>query len=205
MRLAAPAEVLTPLMGLTSPGASSLQVAGAALDAITPTVEALLDTDLLKGQRTDYFDISALEVKDPTLRLHSGFVSKDASVVVTDLYAGAVVPDSSYFVDYLNGLVLLSGTYVAQRRSLSVVYEYGFMLDEETGILQDLPDAIKQGAINLALAQLQLNPANVSKDKAKALGPMSVNGYTLAGRKNLLQYQRPRANMVWASASDVER
>lgn len=205
MRLAAPDAVLTPLLGLSSQSASSQSAAGAALDATFPIAETALDTDLWRGQRTDYFDVTASEVVDPTLRLHAGFVSKDTSPVVTDLAAGQAVPDTAYFVDYEKGLIYLSGTYVAQRRSISVVYEYGFELDEKTNVLQGLPEGVKQGGINLALSYLQLNPANVAKDKAKALGTASINGFTLAARQNLQQFQRPRANMIWPSASDLER
>jgi len=210
MRLAAPESVLTVLGIQTSSG--SLAAAGAALDATFPDIESYLDTTLLAGRRTDYFDLTSSDRVAPCLRLSCSFVSKDEPIIVSYSSDGApLTPDnaatldpSAYHIDYTLGIVYATSTFAATRRSLAVTYSAGFDADvSDSTSLSGLPDTLVQGAISKAASYMMLNPANVAKDKARFMATVTVHGLELKGVQAIRQYTRPRGTVIWHSFSET--
>lgn len=211
MRLATPEAVLAVLGIQVSTG--SLNAAGVALDATFSVVESTMDTRLTQSTRIDYFDIGKYDKFDPVLRLSTGFVSKDDTITVycTDDglpltgTAGSVVDPIGVDVDYERGIVSLTGLFYACRKSVSVSYTAGFAKDNsDATMLTGVPDDIVQGAISMAASYMQLNPANVPKEKAKAIGSLAVSGLEFKARQALSAYDRPRGTAIWAAYTKVE-
>lgn len=200
MRLATPSSVLSVLNIQSSAG--SLASAGAALDATLSTLEVKLDTRLVLLKQTDHFFFTD-SARKRTLRLTNGFVSK---VVVTlnaaDQYAGgtALTAGTDYFLDAIRGVVtLLSSIGYA---NVSVSYTSGFDTSPSDTLMADNPpEPLVQAHAAIACSFLQLNPANVSRDKAKALGTASIDGYQQNALRGLEVYARPRGTVMWPSAS----
>lgn len=210
MRLAAP-EAILKILGIQI-GNGTLDAAGAALDASFPVMESSLDTDLARGSRTDYFSLTRAEKVDPVLRLTSGFVSKDDNIIVRITAdglpltgtEGTILSANNYEVDHIRGVVALIGSYYAGARSVSVEYTYGFEADvDHPEQLTGVYPVVEQAAISMAAAYYQHNPANIPKDRAKALGPTSIQGYELKARQSISLLARPRATAVWPTLSRV--
>ena len=204
MRLASPALVLS-ILGLQS-GPGTLAMAGAALDATFPALEAILDTKLVEGECTDYYSLATSQRTDPVLRLTNGFVSKEATITIRQTLAGEALGASGgsevdlslASMHYTLGTLLLAGEYYPGRFTLAVTYTFGFPLDlSNPDTLTGAPDEIVQAHANLAAAFIQMNPTNVSKEKAKALGVSSSNGYDMRARQGLYRFARSRGTVIW--------
>ena len=203
MRLATPEQVLS-ILGIQS-STGSLANAGVALDAVFSVMENALDTELLQTTRTDQFDISPLLNVDPSLRLSGSFVFTEDDLTVTDNTTGAVIDPSTYSLDADHGVVHLVGTMPYGKRVLAVTYTTGFVVsDKDENVLEGFPEALADAQACLACAFIQMNPTNVSKDKAKALGINSSNGYDMRARQIMARYTRPRGTVVWNALTSIE-
>ena len=207
MRLAAPETVLT-VLGIQQ-SAGSLAVAGAALDATFPDLEARIESDLVFGTRTDYFDLSSDEVTNPRLRLSSGFVF--VAEPVTIKYSSDYAPLTSttgtafsggYVVESVIGVVWPSATFLAGSRTVAITYSHGLEVNTD-GTFADIPDSLVQAHIALAAEFMMLNPANVAKEKARFTAQVAVNGYSLKGSRAVERLQRPRGTVIWPSLTEI--
>jgi hypothetical protein len=168
-------------------------------------MENALDTELLQTTRTDQFDISPLLNVDPSLRLSGSFVSTEDDLIVTDNTTGTVLDPSTYSLDADHGVVHLTGTMPYGKRVLAVTYTAGFVVsDSDENMLAGFPEALADAQACLACAFIQMNPTNVSKDKAKALGIYSSNGYDMRARQIMARYTRPRGTVVWNASTSIE-
>jgi len=188
MRLAAPETVLT-VLGIQQ-SAGSLAVAGAALDATFPDLEARIESDLVFGTRTDYFDLSSDEVTNPRLRLSSGFVF--VAEPVTIKYSSDYAPLTS-----TTGTAFLAGS-----RTVAITYSHGLEVNTD-GTFADIPDSLVQAHIALAAEFMMLNPANVAKEKARFTAQVAVHGYSLKGSRAVERLQRPRGTVIWPSLTEI--
>jgi hypothetical protein len=197
MRLATPEDVLAVLNIGVSTG--SLASAAAALDATLSDLERKLDTNLSLQEQTDYFLVPD-RASVSRLRLSNSFISEDTPLVLryhTDgpHSVGYVMPSTSYLVDATLGMVTLLSTLSAPT-TLSVAYSSGF--SERNGVALEAPAALTEAHAALACAFLQMNPANIAKDKARFMGTASINGYQQAAIRATSRYVRPRAACAWS-------
>lgn len=207
MRLAAPETVLTVLGIQQSTG--SLAVAGAALDATFPDLEARIECDLVFGTRTDYFDLASSEVDNPRLRLSSGFVF--IAEPITIKYSTDSAPLTSttgttfsggFVVEGVAGVVWPTGTFAPGSRTVAVTYSHGLEVNTD-GTFANIPDSLAQAHIALAAEFMMMNPANVAKEKAKFTAQVAVNGYSLKGSRAVQRLHRPRGTVIWPSFTEV--
>jgi hypothetical protein len=202
MRLATPEDVLAVLNIGVSTG--SLASAAAALDATLSDLERKLDTKLSLQEQTDYFLVPA-RASVRTLRLSNSFISEDTELVLRyheggPSSTGYTIASTDYLVDTELGMVKLLSP-VAAPTTLSVAYSSGF--SERSGVALDAPAALTEAHATLACAFLQMNPANVAKDKAKSMGTASINGYQQAAVRATSRYVRPRGTCMWADLSVI--
>ena len=199
MRLATPSAVLAVLNIQSSTG--SLASAESALDATVSLLEGRLDTQFGLASRLDHFFLSD-SPRMRKLRLTASFIRK---VVVTvnsagSFSGGTVLPSTDYFVDVSRGVITLVSPigYVY----VSVSYTSGFDVDPANPtIAVGAPDTLVEAHKCLACSAMQLNPANVAKDKAKALGTASIDGYQQQAYRAIEPYVRPRSSCVWPDAT----
>lgn len=168
-----------------------------ALDATFPLIEEATDSLLVASSSSDTFNLP-LNRADTVLRLSSGFLSTD---IVTVRVAGDVsaLPSTSYSVNAQEGTVLMHGTWGTPSSRgvvrLVVDFDHGFVDDD--GDLQNAPQSLQMAHTFMAAAAMQISPAAMSKDKAKALGIDASRGFEYKARQILQGLQRPRAIVIW--------
>ena len=209
MRLATADAVLNVLGIQSSPG--SLVTATAALDATFHDVQELLETSLSFSIQTDYFDIGRYETVNPKLRLSNSFVSKDDPIVVVvsplglplPTNEGTVLASTDYEINFKLGTIRILGTVVSGSSVVSVYYASGFNTGADPAVLSPIPEGIVQAGISKAATYIQLNPANIAKDKARFSASVAVTGMNAKGTRAVQEYIRPRGLHIWPCNSVV--
>lgn len=170
-----------------------------ALDATFPLIEGATESRLVAASSTDTFLLQSGR-SNQMLRLSSGFLSSDKLVISVD--GGPAVAHDTYLVNQQEGTVLLLGSwYGARPMKVTVKFSHGF--DETDGVLQDVPEALQQAHTFMAAAAMQLSPASIGKDKAKALGIDASRGFQAMAQQILQSLHRPRAALAWPEHTKV--
>lgn len=191
MRLVSDSSLLS-LLNISGSGGAT-DAGRKALDATFPLIEGATESRLVASSTTDTFSFP-MGKADQVLRLSSGFLSTDR---VTIAFSDAVaIPSTLYKVDRQSGTILMMGSWSGRgTQSLTVKFEHGF--DESDGLLDEVPEALQMAHTFMAAAAMQISPAAMSKDKAKALGIDASRGFQAMAQQMLQQYHRPRALVVW--------
>lgn len=189
-------EYLLSLLNIGASGGGT-DAGTKALDATFPLIEEATDSLLVASSSSDTFNLP-LNRTDAVLRLSSGFLSSDD---ITVRFAGDTIalPSNMYSVNRQEGTVLMHGTWGTPSSRgvlrLAVEFTHGFVDDD--GDLQDAPQSLQMAHTFMAAATMQISPASMSKDKAKALGIDASRGFEYKARQILQGLQRPRAIVIW--------
>lgn len=173
-----------------------------ALDATFPLIEGATESRLVAASSTDTFLLQSGR-SNQMLRLSSGFLSSDKLAISVD--GGPAAAQGTYLVNQQEGTVLLLGSWYgagfARPMKVTVTFSHGF--DETDGVLQDVPEALQQAHTFMAAAAMQLSPASIGKDKAKALGIDASRGFQAMAQQILQSLHRPRAALAWPEHTKV--
>lgn len=192
MRLASPDKLLSLLS--VNPSAGGTQAAQDALDTTFALVEEATESRLVASTFTDTFALMGTR-SHPSLRLSSGFLS---SAKVTVTVGETLLDPSGYLVDQTLGQIHLLGVFTtATRIPVTVRFSCGFPAGSDNATLEDVPDSLSSAHLYLAASSMQLSPASVSKEKAKAMGATASRGFEIKARQILQGLARPRALVVW--------
>ncbi len=195
----------TNLLSLLNIGASGggTDAGTKALDATFPLIEGATESRLVATSSADTFLLQSGR-SNQMLRLSSGFLSSDKLVISVD--GGAPAAQDTYLVNQQEGTVLLLGSWYgtgfARPMKVTVKFAHGFD-DDNNGNLQDVPEVLQQAHTFMAAAAMQLSPASIGKDKAKALGIDASRGFQAMAQQILQSLHRPRAAMAWPDHTKV--
>ncbi len=200
MRLVSSSNLLSLLN--VGPSGGGTDAGNKALDATFPLIEEATESRLVASSTTDTFRLP-MGREDQVLRLSSGFLAS-AKVTITMEGGTAPIADTLYRVNTQEGTVLMLGkwTYGSSRtKLLTVKFTHGF--DETDGELQNVPQSLQMAHTFMAAAAMQLSPAAISKDKAKALGIDASRGFQAMAQQILQGLHRPRGTVLWPIHSKV--
>lgn len=173
-----------------------------ALDATFPLIEEATESRLVASSTTDTFRLP-MGREDQALRLSSGFLVSPKATITMEGDADPI-PDTLYRVNAQEGTVLMLGRWdygSSRTKLLTVKFMHGF--DEDNGHLQDVPQSLQMAHTFMAAAAMQLSPASISKDKAKALGIDASRGFQAMAQQILQGLHRPRGTVLWPIHSKV--
>lgn len=196
MRLVSDSALLS-LLNITQSGGAT-DAGRLALDATFPLIEGATESRLVASSTTDTFSY-VMGKPDQVLRLSSGFLSTDTATLT---FAGdsLALPDTMYRINRQQGTILMIGSWTGRKGStehLSVRYEHGY--DETEGLLDqdEVPEALKMAHTFMAAASMQLSPAAMARDKAKAMGIDASRGFQAMAQQILQSLHRPRGLVLW--------
>lgn len=200
MRLVSSSHLLSLLN--VGPSGGGTDAVDKALDATFPLIEEATESRLVASSTTDTFRLP-MGRADQLLRLSSGFLSS-TEVTITMEGDTAPIADTLYRVNAQEGTVLMLGTWsygAARTKLLTVEFDHGFPEDDE--VLQNVPQTLQMAHTFMAAAAMQLSPAAISKDKAKALGIDASRGLQAMAQQILQGLHRPRGTVIWPIHSKV--
>ncbi len=209
MRLVSPDLVLEAL-GIAAQ-AGSLQVAGAALDAVTEKLAGSLEVRFNEATAVDYYDVFANTAKGgSTFRLTYGYVSEVVvratpdNVLPADEANGVIVPPTDYVVHAVDGTVTMMRRPPYGYRALGVTYNVGWAVKSATKLPVDLPEWMRQAALRMAVYLMQTNPTTIAKDKTRFMADIGLGSAANVYRALVCNHLRPRAGMALPDYNEVQ-